>query len=425
MRSIPFAVLALVLLALPAHAACDTSGDPTLIAASASRADVNDCVTAATDCDTILIPNGTATWTTGISTSKQVWIRAQNYTPTSGGDTTRNVVLTNNSSEPMFTLTSGNTCHIALSGIRIDEGTSTENAVALEGTGTKVPLISDMYFEVDQRNGTSTTVSVLNASSLGAVIWNTRFQGIGTGGTGGVGPDGASWAVHSPRDWETASTMGTLDTDGSINVYLEDSSCENVGQFPDIDDNGRVVIRYTTYDGCSGLTHGFTSTWGGRHWEYYNVTFSVTEEERNHNGRYFWIRAGTGVFTDNVVNNSANPGAYGNVDAFSIGDNTSPGSYLMPRQPGAGHDGMDDVSDPIYSWNNSGARASAWGYQDDPGGWEAIVVEDRDVFIENGAKPGYSKYTYPHPLRSELGEGGGGGGGTVSSRISGRVSGRF
>ncbi|MCI0723589.1 MAG: Ig-like domain-containing protein [Acidobacteria bacterium] len=346
-----------------------------------------------------MIPNGSCSWTSGIATTKQITIRAQNYTPTSGGNTTRSVTITNNAgSSPLFSLTTGNNFHIGLAGIRINEGSGTGNHLRVSGSGSKVALINDMFFEVKQRNGNSLDISVVSWSAQGGVMWNTRFLGIGTGGTGVVGPDGASFVIKGqPRVWNTASTMGTLDTDGTINLYVEDSSCFNVGQFPDADDHARAVFRHSTIDGCSGLTHGFTSTWGGRHVEWYNDVFSVTEGERNHSGRYFWIRAGTIVFTDNVVNNASNPGAYGSPSSFSIGDNTSPGSYPQARQPGWGHNGTSNISDPIYSWNNTGARAYSFGFQN---GWDSIVQVNRDVFVNNGAKPGYTKYPYPHPLRS-------------------------
>src|SRR5688572_9383241 len=49
----------------PAAAACSGSS-PTRTAASASRTDVNDCVTAAASGDTILVPAGSASWSSQI-----------------------------------------------------------------------------------------------------------------------------------------------------------------------------------------------------------------------------------------------------------------------------------------------------------------------------------------------------------------------
>ncbi|MGR9108178.1 MAG: fibronectin type III domain-containing protein [Gammaproteobacteria bacterium] len=380
----------------------------TITAASCSPANVQTAVNAASDGDTIMIPDGTCSWTTGISTTKQIWIRAQNYTPTPGGNTTRSVIITNNANVPLFRFTTGNSFHTRLSGIRInDNGTGTNNHLEVNGSGSKVMLVDDMFFEAKQRNGNSGDVDVIDWEALGGVIWNTRLVGIGTGGTPGVGTiEGAFVIKNTPRPWNSASTMGSADTNGNINLYVEDSSCLNAAPFPDLDDNGRAVFRHNNIDGCIGVTHGFTSSWGGRHIEWYDNVFSATTSGRNHTGRYYWIRAATAVFTDNVVNNASYPSEYGNPALINIGDNTSPGTYPQYRQPGWGHNGTTNVSDPIYSWSNTGPQAYSYSFTN---GWGSIVQLNRDLFVNNGAKPGYSKYPYPHPFRT----GGGGGGGTT------------
>jgi hypothetical protein len=191
--------------------------------------------------------------------------------------------------------------------------------------------------------------------------------------------------------------MGVLDTNGTVNVYFEDGTLKDFGQSPDVDNNGRVVIRHSLLDGVSGLTHGFTSSAGGRHIEYYNNTFQSSTNNRNIAGRYFWLRAGTAVFTDNLVNDASDPNAYGHPQLLNIGDNTSPTGYPQPRQPGWGHNGTSSVIDPIYMWNNTGARGSTYSIESN---WATNVRLSREIFVNSGAKPGYSKYTYPHPLRA-------------------------
>lgn len=362
-------------------------------AASCSQEDVQAAVNAASDGDVVLIPNGSCEWTVGISTTKQIRIEAQYYTPTPGGNTTRNVIITNNSSSmPLFSFTTGNSYHVGISGIRFNEGTGSNNHLEVIGSGSKVALVNDIYFEVKERYGNSHEIAAVDWRALGGVIWNTRFVGLGPTGVGG-----ASFYISSPRGWTTPSTMGSLDTNGSVNVYLEDSSCLNCGSFPDNDPAGRAVWRYNDIDGCNGTMHGFTSVTTGRHIEYYNNTFSVTTEERNHVGRYFWLRGGTALFTDNVVNNASNPGYYGNISLLNVGENNPSGPYPIPMQPGWGHNGTDHVSDPVYIWNNSGSRGSTWWVIS---AWENHFILNRDIFVDSGPKPGYSKYTYPHPLRN-------------------------
>ncbi len=389
-------VLGLAMLAGPAMAA-------TITAASASLADVQAAVNSASDGDTVLIPNGSVTWTGGISTSKQILIRAQNYTPTpagmaGSGATSRSVTIQNNSGSPLFALTTGNSHHVGLAGIAFIDGGGSGAHFSVAGSGSKVALVSDLYFTLRNRFWPAQAAIVWTAQ--GGVLWNLYGDATSaTSSTGGVGTDGVGMFVSSPRAWNTASTMGTLDTGGTVNVYIEDSTFKNMSQFPDIDDNGRLVMRYCLLDGTWGLTHGFTSTWGGRHWEYYNNTFSVTYNTspyRNMAGRYFWCRAGTGIFTDNVVNTPVNSSQWGNVSLLNIGDNTSPGSYPQARQPGWGHNGANNVLDPIYVWSHTGGRAYTYGFQ---GSWGNIVQVNRELYVNNGAKPGYSKFTYPHPLR--------------------------
>jgi hypothetical protein len=373
------------------------------IAASPALADVQAAVNAAADGDRVLIPNGSATWTGSINTSKQIIIRALNYTPTPGGTATRNVTITNSASGPLFQFTSGNSFHCGIGGIRINEGSGGNNHIRLNGSGSKVPFIFDCYLQVKSRFGNEPDAAAIAWLSQGGVMWNCRLDGVGGGIGGQCCPEGASVLINNPRAWTTPSTMGTLDTGGTVNVYIEDSTWKDFGQSPDIDDRGRVVVRQCVLDGVSGLTHGFTSTWGGRHFEYYNNNIISTTSNRNLGGRAFWLRAGTGLWTDNMCDVPSQ--GYGNPALLNIGDTTgASGSYLIPRQPGCGHNGSNFVSDPIYIWNQTGSDAYTWSISQSA--WSSYVREGRDIFVNAGAKPGYSKFTYPHPLRAAV-EGGG------------------
>jgi len=407
-------------------------------AATASTADVQTAVDAASDGDTVLIPNGSATWTTGIATTKQIIIRAQNYTATDAsptstnsltfdgmtvyGTTNRNVRITNNSaSNPLFSFTTGSSYHCGLGGIAIIEGTGSANALEVSGTGSKVMLVFDMFFEVKQRNGDASSITLLDWAAKGGVVWNCVFHALDNVGGGPVpyGVDGSSFLIKPTAPaWATASTMGDADTGGTNNVYLEDSGAYMIGQFPDLDDNGRFVARHVIYNGTAGVTHGFTSTTGGRHFEFYNSTFKVTDVGspwRNISGRYYWCRAGTGLFTDCAVSEAENTSEWGSVDLLSIGDTTTPDTYPQDRAPGRGHNGSAHVSDPIYLWSNTGA--SAYGVYVVPSpAWDTVVLTNRDFYANNGAKSGYTKYTYPHPLRSQIeGVGGGSPGGATAN----------
>lgn len=373
-----------------------------ILAASGSLADVQDAVDLAVDGDTVLIPDDTETWTGGISTTKQIIIRAQNYTPTPAGTegagaTTRNVTITHNSSADLFTFTSGNSFHCGIGGIRINQGSGTGSILRLTGSGTKPPLIFDMWIQTELRFGGGN--AIVDCTGLqGGVMWNTIMDGSANNST--LVGEGSFVIKDVPRAWTTASTMGTNDTGGLINFYVEDSTFIQLGNCPDIDNGGRFVARHFIYNGTWGETHGFTSTNPGRHFEYYDGQFKVTMTSRNMSSRYFYFRGGTGLFADCSFGAPPDPGEYPpSPRVCNIGDTTSPTSYPQNQQPGYGHNGSAHVSDPIYLWNHTGAQAYDWSLN---GSWGDNVQLDRDIFVNSGAKPNYAKFTYPHPLRSVI-----------------------
>jgi hypothetical protein len=393
------------------------------IAASASQADVQAAVNAAVDGDTVLIPNGTVTWTSGIVTNKQIIIRAQNYTPTSKptASTVRNVVITyDGKTSHAFDMTSGNNFNCGVGGIKFvppvpgSQGHQEHGIwgyVHFKGTGSKVPLLFDCHFVGnDRENVTGSEAAFLSIDSQGGVIWNTFFDGtqvpdrtsVAYKGMGGSGIHLYGWG----RPWNTQSTMGTLDAGGNVNVYFEDCHLLIWGQM-DVDNSARAVIRKCTMNGCGWTTHGYTSGTPGRHVEMYDNEMINTVNERNFY-RYFWLRGGTALFTGNSVSNQ-NTG-YGTPSLLNIGDTTTPGAYPMNGGPGRGY-WTSHVSDPIYMWGNTGGAGSSWGISN---GWESNVQLNRDIFVNSGTKPGvpgsggtpWAKYQYPHPMRAVV-EGGG------------------
>src|SRR5262249_27569647 len=115
-----------------------------------------------------------------------------------------------------------------------------------------------------------------------------------------IGHNGGSFTVQSPISWDADSTMGTLDANGTSNLYIEDSTIKYIGQFPDVDSNARVVIRKSQLIGTGRATHGPSSGTGGRFVEYYDNSFSAPNQNQNLSG-YYWMRGATGVFTGNRV----------------------------------------------------------------------------------------------------------------------------
>lgn len=406
-------------------------GTCNVTAASASQADVQTAINAASDGQTVCIPNGSATWTSGITTTKQIWIRAQNFTPTSGGSTSRNVTITNNAgTDDLFNITSGNTFAVQISGIKFLAGTGTGSFIIAQGTGTKPPMINDCYF--DQPNNFSVLRNLSWNTCTGGVFWNNYWESTDDGGSGGVGSGSGCFHIISGKPWLDAQTWGANDTNGNLNLYIEDSTFVNIyNQAVDADDNGRIVIRHNTILNTQMLTHGTTSLQGGRQVELYNNAYQYRQTAPNSMGitwvnlnRYFWWRAGTSRVTDNTVEVIDSGGFWGNVKPsfLHIDESlTRAGSgaacqtvYPGTHWPGNGANGAAQISDPCYLWNNTGGGAVAGTGDTDPTNtlWNVNDQADtcgnglmtinffllgRDIFI---ADPGnYTKYTYPHPLR--------------------------
>jgi len=225
--------------------------------------------------------------------------------------------------------------------------------------------------------------------------------------------------------------MGTSDTTGTNNFYVEDSDFHAWLNATDIDDCGRAVFRRNVFNNAGFGTHGAdTSNYGVRHYEIYDneFVFNGKSDGTTFNlNWWFFLRGGTGVIADNIMPD-INSGDYGNKAEINAtvmnlqrnggpngcwGANIAGNQYPAPRQVGMGYvtgaAGNDAItykgdSEPLYIWGNSIAPAvgrSDFGGTDcaSPDSTANYFVAGRD-FIEDGTKkPGYTKYPYPHPQR--------------------------
>ncbi len=416
-------------------AQAQTCAGATCTAASCNVSDVQAAINASSNGNTVIIPNGSCTWSSGISTSKQITLQGQS----AGG-----VIITDgdtNSLDSLLTFTIGSSFHTTIANLNFLPGTGTGNYISINGTGL-VPLMHDMDFNLPNFQ----LQHAVGWYVTGGVIWNTTFESTYnlSGSCGSqVGSSSGSIVIKSNRSWDTPSTMGTLDTNGDQNLYIEDSRFSYVGQSPDVDTGARVVIRHCNIISSSGLTHGPTSYVGGRHVEIYDNTFTYPNTNSNI-GRYFWFRGGTAVITGNNIQ-AIGGQCYGNGQSFvfAVEDLQRPGGYgccqgyQCIRQPGSGSDGQVhspsivssyttepyQISDPVYIWNNTGtgqASGVITGLNNgspntclniNPSTGQYWTTADcfhlnRDYFVDvtgsptSGAKPGWARYPYPHPLRA-------------------------
>jgi hypothetical protein len=301
---------------------------------------------------------------------------------------------------------------VEISGIRFQSGTATygEHLNLHRTFGGKPVLIHDCWFTHSGRIGRG--ILVYNNRGL---VYRCSFDGGLEEGVPGLVHTGITlkWnGEEADRSWTTPDTMGIQDTNGLNNFYVEDSYFAGAQGF-DFDDNSRTVVRHCVFNNSNLATHGAeTSPKGLRHFELYENTFLFDDlgEDTLNLCRWFWIRGGTGIITDNTMPDLKSR-MWGDGDEIQMivislrRKCLYAGSpYPVPHQVGQGHDGRQPVLDPLYIWNNPGnPRIGMNDHEPDEVGLGLhttnYIVAGRDYHVGR-AKPGYAKYTYPHPLRS-------------------------
>ena len=393
-----------------------------IVAASASEADVQAAIDAASAGDTVQVPAGSATWT-NLSLAKAIHL-------VGSGQGSTNITL--NAGNSMVQQSDGITYIRGFSFTKTGGGNGSQ-AFTITGTWpTTRPIV------IEECDITVSGSGMFSGLVQGGVVvakcnltagWDDSIFQMKT-------IDG--FPAGSSTSWNTADTMGDNDTDGESNWYFED--CYLYGganQMFDADDATRVVWRYNQLHRTSYNTHGLgTSQVGVRHWEIYHndcrwnrADDFVEADQLSNMNWFFYIRGGTGVVFNNVLDD-INGSEWGDKDELrfwviaqtdnagtSYGDDSPPtawtsagtGDYPRQHQIGVNWDGRASNSgyfiDPVYAWGNTGDGANGSGGILDVGNNSGgVLVENRDFFNDGTQKPGYSPYTYPHPLRQTTGQ---------------------
>jgi hypothetical protein len=338
----------------------------------------------------------------------------------------------------LLPITESTTASVDISGIQFTHGTGTGKFITLAYTSGGQPiLIHDCWFYPALG-----TIAIEDGSTNRGVIWNCSASWPGFAQSN-------SQFLHLPVNartevWSGPSTMGTADTTGKSNIYVEDCDFHGAMGVVDFDSNSKTVWRHNVMDNAGLASHGYdTSAYGNRHWEIYNNQFLFTNAGCDASQtlnviNFALLRGGTGVITDNYFEDISscawgdkhelqfgvwNLGRWGGT-AWDADDGCVP-HYPSPRQFGFGYvagTGVDGHglsteggvyvgdSEPAYVWNNTGftpvidittdgAPCVINQYGHVPDNPNDYIQAGRDYFVGT-AKPGYQKYTYPHPLRS-------------------------
>jgi hypothetical protein len=316
--------------------------------------------------------------------------------------------------------------NVQVSGIKFVDGANMESHIVIDRTnGGKPVLVHDCWMS------SSVGAKMILIQTRSGLVWNCSFDAgfnsMFPSDAANVQGIGFKWA-DGTSTWATPSTFGTADVGGTTNFYVEDNDFHGMYlQSLDMDDNMRVVIRHNLFNNSAFVAHGQdTSPDGVRHYEIYENTFSfkdVGQETYNLALGYIFLRGGTGVIADNSFD-----------DVNSSEWNDEPETTLTiqqirrraglpecwhagppaPRQVGYGYvtgkgktgpGGYQGDLEPLYAWNNSGTFVIALSnYQPDECGNNQHItdyIRPGVEYITGSAKPGYTKFTYPHPLRGQ------------------------
>jgi hypothetical protein len=400
----------------------------TITAASCSYSDVNSSVGAASAGDTVLVPAGNCTWTSGLAISKAITLR--------GAGIGQTFITDNYTGGSLILVTESTAGSVRIQGFDFLAGTGPLNAnpdffikVTATANGRAV-LVTANAFTVGG------SANALGFGTNRGVIWNNAF--VGTVGSN-LCLNNAAALRHKPSglssSWTSPAAYGAADTDGEQNLYFETNTLTNVFEGIDIDDNGRTVIRYNTITNSGVVSHGVdTSAVGGRYAEVYNNTFvfdttvvCAPDLPANVNS-FIFVRGGTMLIHHNVVPRLMSQ-AWGskseisfiveelrrNAGPYPCWGSTTAGSYPAPRQTGwgyssgstpAGTTGVFQDREPIYLWNNTGAgnfgSPAIGDYSPNQCGASApssaAYIQAGREYFAGTAKPGYTPFTYPHPL---------------------------
>jgi hypothetical protein len=377
-----------------------------------TNTNVQNAINSAVDGDTVWMNCATGTWSGNVTIA--------NKSITLKGNGMNNTVITANSSAK---LTMSNTTgkNGVLQGFKIT-GSSSPALIVISG-GSQAFRVTDVWVNWSGNYGLE-----VSGFTFG-VIDHCKFEPTVYTVPSAIYVDAGS----------TATAYGNNSALGMVNnVYVEDSifyRTQYTGASEAIwaQNGGSYVFRHNTCTNYSIDMHGHCSSGGGREFEIYDNTFIATAD---YGTATFVLRGGTGVVYNNTfTSNGHRMYAWGlrmqEVD-WGSNCNTSTGgachacTYPALYQLGRG---KNNSLDPIYFWNNkldgsywvsnssnppylkspytvdtaltddsvdSNCNAPCGGTQPAP---HTLTQLNRDYYdTESTPKPGYTAYTYPHPL---------------------------
>lgn len=395
MKSV-FIILVLGLLWVPnANAA-------TINANSCSQVDVQTAINSAKTGDTVVIPAGKCTWPTINSYTGSVSIPSNNKITVFGAGTDTTTITVNPAGIGIKTFQTGS----RITGINFVNG-----SVVVDGDGWRVDhckFQSDI-FDV----GVHVYGERANLHPTG-VIDNNTFINMRVFVTG---------STTQPSHVLSAQPTNLGSADNVAYIEANTFTFTVFGNAIDMSYGGRYVFRYNTLNDGYVEAHSIMGNWrSSKKWEIYNNRINQVSRAMT------WpmsLRGGTGVVFNNTItgtwgneifrlDNTRICDTYatsGTCDGSSPWDGSGPGGYPCRDQIGratdeslwqAGNLYPPQLLEPVYAWNNKlGIKDILFVVNGGSTACTALnaahIQENRDYYNKT-PKPGYTPYTYPHPL---------------------------
>jgi hypothetical protein len=389
-------------------------------AASCSNTDVQNAINSASAGQTVNIPAGSCSWS-NVSLAKAITLNG-------AGQGVTNIDLGAGGSAFKISKQTGGVTRIQHLTFTVSNNMQTPHAVTVGGPWPNGQPVIFQNLTITLNNADFVTVMTPGGVIFSHMIFNGTW-----GSTLFTGKD-----VTDNASWSSPDTMGTRDTTGFANVYIEDNTF-NGGTITDCDDGCRAVVRHNVGNDSGGFnSHGEDSSpIGMRHFEIYGNSFLLPDTScpggsntsPSNINQFVWIRGGTGVIYNNKFDHLSTScwGTKPEIKLSNRGaeDDRPQGTcsathYPVPHQLGQNNNGSSDFTDPIWFWGNSGsvvAVSGSWAWNNPCSfNWNTFFQWGRDGMNTNvanivlgitggtvtglggSAKPGYSAYTYPHPL---------------------------
>lgn len=420
-----FACMRLILATLVGAFFIPGAWGATYNAASCSRTDVGNAVSQATHGDTVQIPAGDCTWTSRLVITQGIYLKGAGQNQTTIRD---NITKDGSDGSRLIQATVNSPNNFRMSDIRfVGQATNPNNWNAghiwIEGTQTAFRL-HNFTVESPQTTFIWTSGAALGLIDNCTLTGNRALLAASLPSWGGSSYGDGSWAeqIYWGSDKAVYVEDCTLTAGGSSNL-----------QFAfDTYSGARLVIRHNTITRMFVAAHG-TDTGqrmrGERYKEVYNNT--VVYDSDTYPDYFVYFRSGTGVVFGNTITNprgmnsvlkmtncrdpevtgcggpSFPPWGACNGSSPYDGNFQTGGGYRCVDQPGAGTSRhlnglatpttawVQNILDPAYVWGNTLTGSTTFGVV----AGSSNVQNNRDYYIGT-ARPGYTPYTYPHPLRS-------------------------